>query len=94
METPVFVGDVLEIETLMGSRLIGVVLEHEDNIGPKASDLRGGQTWIRVVDGPGVAVYWVTSETLALWTYERIEECLQEGTMKIIARGDSSRAVA
>lgn len=74
---PVKPGDLLIFDSGYQVELLGVVTEHHDDITLAAKDV-----WEYHLTGPGVSIYWQTSNTMALWTYVRLTAEIVRGKMK------------
>lgn len=88
MNRPVKKGDIL---TLLPApfyvELIGVVLDHHDEL----SDAMTEQVYdFEKIKGPGVSIYWSTSDIIAYWDYKRVMGALEDKSMKIVTRLEQS----
>ena len=75
---PVKPGDLLILDTGYNVELIGVVIEHHNDISKAAEDAFEYQH----LEGPGVSIYWQTSNTTALWLYSRLAEEIIDGKLR------------
>ena len=75
---PVKPGDLLIFDSGYQVELLGVVTEHHDDITLAAKDVWEYQH----LTGPGVSIYWQTSNTMALWPYSRLAEEIIHGKLK------------
>jgi hypothetical protein len=75
---PVQPGDLLWLQPFgTDQELSGIVLSHfEKYQGRRPSSVRG----------PGVLIYWITSNTMAHWDYESIHSEISDKKMGIICR--------
>ena len=75
---PVKPGDLLILDTGLDVELVGVVTAHYDDIS-----LVSENVWeYQQLEGPGVSIYWQTSNTMALWLYSRLAEEIIAGRLK------------
>lgn len=75
---PVKPGDLLILDTGLDVELVGVVTAHYDDIS-----LVSENVWeYQQLEGPGVSIYWQTSNTIALWLYSRLAEEIIAGRLK------------
>ena len=75
---PVKPGDLLILDTRLGVELMGVVIAHHDDVSVVAENAYEYQQ----LEGPGVSIYWQTSNTTALWLYSRLAEEIIDGTLR------------
>lgn len=75
-------GDLLLYNSSADIELIGVVLAHHDELS---------EVWDAVFfddfflfSGPGVSIYWQTSNTHAYWPYQDIEMKFAENLMRLV----------
>jgi len=81
---PVKPGDLLIFDTGYDVELIGVVIEHHDDISKVVEDFFEYQH----LEGPGVSIYWQTSNTMAMWLYTRLAEEIIAGRLKQVETGE------
>ena len=70
----------------LGVLLIGVVLAHHDDI----TGLEEPHPFNDVPSGPGVSIYWQTSNKLVYWSDTAIELEMNEGSMKVVAKSQET----
>ena len=75
---PVKPGDLLILDTELDVELVGVVTAHYDDISSVSENVWEYQQ----LEGPGVSIYWQTSNTMALWLYSRLAEEIIAGRLK------------
>ena len=80
-------GDLLNyIPDESGILLTGIVLAHHDEI----AGLEEPNPFNDVPSGPGVSIYWQTSNKLVYWSDTAIELEMNEGTMKVVAKSQET----
>ena len=77
---PVKPGDLLIFDSGYQVELLGVVIEHHDDVALPAKNVWEYQQ----LKGPGASIYWQTSNTMALWSYVRLTEEIVNGKMKLM----------
>lgn len=83
---PLLPGDLVEYLPVPGGRtIIGVVLKHKPKVSPWVGELPD--------QGPGVIIYWMTTHVEAPWLYERINEEMGMGNMKVISRPSTLQSI-
>lgn len=87
---PVRPGDLLSLDTRYDLNLVGLVLKHHDELSQVADRM----PFLELIKGPGVVIYWVTSDCIAHWDYDRIRKSLNDGSMQILAKSPSGRSRA
>jgi len=81
-------GDLLHFIPEGNARLLtGIVLTHHDEI----AGLEEPNPFDDGPSGPGVSIYWQTSNVLAHWSDVEIEHQMNEGTMKVVAKSQEAR---
>lgn len=82
---PVKPGDLLIFDTGYNAELIGIVVEHHDDVSKVAED-----AWeYQHLEGPGVTIYWQPSNIMALWLYSRLAEEIIEGRLRQVETNES-----
>jgi hypothetical protein len=80
-------GDLLHyIPEGSGHLLIGIVLAHHDEI----AGLEEPNPFDHFIGGPGVSIFWQTSNKLVYWSDTGIEHEVNEGTMKVVAKSQET----
>ena len=87
---PVQPGDLLLLDTRYDLYLTGIVLKHHNELSQVADQV----PFLELIKGPGVVIYWITSDCIAHWDYDRISKSLNDGSLQILARSPSRRSRA